>query len=114
MAFYVFFPNLFTPGESFGVLPDDNMQYDEGFPSSPTPYKLTPFPFWCGDLSQWLYTRYFFLPSESHHCNITPRAEKAIKGQGSLHHSAGLVCKDKVNVKGLCNEPDGSEAEHVL
>lgn len=56
--------------------------------------------------------QYFHM--QSHPCHITACAVQAIKGQGSLHHSAGLVCKDEVNVKGLCNEPDGSEAEHVL
>lgn len=52
---------------------------------------------------------------KSHHCHITPlRSVQAIKGHGSHHHTAGLVCKEEVNVKSLCNEPDGSEAEHVL
>lgn len=50
---------------------------------------------------------------QTRHCHVTPSAVHAVKGQGSLHHRAGLVCKE-VHVKGLCNEPDGSEAEHVL
>lgn len=51
---------------------------------------------------------------ESHHCHNTPCAVQAVKGQGSHHPGAGLVCKEEVNVRGLCNEPDGSEAELVL
>lgn len=96
------------------------MQYDEGCPSSQTPPPPTnPSSF----LLLWSFTRVsytlflplgVYIPKESHHCHITPRAVQALKGQGSLHHSAGLVCKEDVNVRGLCKEPDGSEAEHVL
>lgn len=45
---------------------------------------------------------------------LAPCAAQGIKGQGSLHHEARLVCKVEVNVKGLCNEPDGGEAECVM
>lgn len=51
--------------------------------------------------------------SQSHHCDLTACAVLSAQGQGSLHHSSAVVCKEEVDVKGLCNEPDGSEAEHV-
>lgn len=35
---------------------------------------------------------------ESHHRHFTPCAVQALKGKGSRHHSAGLVCKDEATV----------------
>lgn len=116
MAFYMFFSNLFTPSESFSVLPDDNMCSRDSHPLK-SPYKSTLLPFCCWGLLRGCYIHYFSFSwhfrMESHHCHVTPCTVWAIKGQGSLLHSAGLVCKE-VNVRGLCNEPDGSEAERVL
>ena len=108
-----FFSNLFTPGESFSMLPDDNMcgTTRDSLPLK-CPYKHISLPSCCRGLLKGVYIHYFC--SQSHHCHLTPCAVQATKGQGSHHHSAGLVCKEEVHVKGLCNEPDGSEAEHVL
>lgn len=41
---------------------------------------------------------FFFFHMESHHRHFTPCAVQALKGKGSRHHSAGLVCKDEATV----------------